>query len=73
MNLYLIKRKWPIGHDECAGFVIAAERNGQARDMAIDNCSDEGPDEWVKAKCTQIGEAAPYDVPTIILRDFRAG
>ena len=73
MNLYLIQREGPIGYDEYAGFVIAAERNGQARAMAIDQASDEGHAPWVKAVCTQIGEAAPYDVPTIILRDFRAG
>ena len=75
MKLFLIKRLETdyIGYDEYAGFVIAAERNGQARRMAIGQAADEGSEAWVRATCTQIGEAAPYDVPTIVLRDYRAG
>jgi len=47
MNLYLIKRTDEIDYDEYAGFVIAAEGEKQAREIAAKRSFCEGKDIWL--------------------------
>ena len=48
MNLYLIKRPGPIGYDEYAGFVVAAEGEKQVREIAAGLCYCEEKEIWLR-------------------------
>lgn len=83
MNLYKISRPDPdqIGYDECAGFVIQAEDEPQARTRAAAHCGDEGPGIWEDSNYSTVQivasrvKALAFDVAPdgIVLTDFRAG
>jgi len=87
MNLYKIFRpetdgyNGGLGFDECAGFVIQACDEGEARDLAAAQSRDEGPEVWIDPKlstCWMLASMyrplAPMEAPGgIVLMDFRAG
>jgi len=73
MSLYLLKRPDnDIGYDEVDGVIVCASTAKRARQMAADNCGDEGG-VWLdpkRATCQLIHGAMS---PGIVLRSFRAG
>lgn len=76
-NVYVLRRG-PMSkprYDAAFGFVVVADDEAQARQMAAQQCGDEGPDVWLSGKLTVdiLGEALPGHMPNVWLRDFNAG
>ena len=72
----------PIGvgdarpHDEACGFVVIAKDAREARRVASDDCGDEGPDLWLKARRSTCLELTPRSTggrSEVVLRDYNAG
>lgn len=55
LNLYRLVREGGCGWDEVQGFVIAAESETQAREIASSRAEDEGRIVWQTAPCELIG------------------
>ena len=79
MKLFLLKQKEePEGsmYDKAQGFVIAAKHTTQARKLASQNCSDEGPEYWLdhtKSKISCIAESSKYQGPRIVIKETLDG
>jgi hypothetical protein len=72
MKLYLIERIDPIGYDEYIGFVIAAESEAEAREMAAYLPGDEGAEIWKTAPIRCIADVTG-ETPGVVLYSFNAG
>lgn len=77
MNIYLLKRDNKVGYDEYDGFVIAANTEDEARQMAAEEAADEGKNIWLSpvsddVRVVKIG-INDYPNPEIILDSFNAG
>lgn len=74
MKLWLLKRESKFGpmYDVNNGFVIRAESEAQARNIASDHHGDEGIGFWLTDKAT-CEELLPEGDVGIILQDFNAG
>jgi len=71
-NIYLLTRKGHIGYDEYDSMVVRAESPEKARQLANDQCGDEGH-VWTnseKVKCLVIKASGPSKV---IINSFNAG
>lgn len=55
------------------GFIIEAETEQQAREIAADAHADEGRDAWLNSKWSFCDELKPDGEPGIWMRDFHAG
>ena len=75
MDLYLLTR--PItGYDQAIGFVVCADNAVFARQIASEQCGDEGPAPWLdtdKSSCCTIGTNDNIIGEGVILRSFRHG
>lgn len=74
-KIWLLEREDDIGWDEFRGFVIAANTEGEARDIAALNHADEVPETWQgQLTCTVRCIADNTDEPNgIVLESFNAG
>lgn len=86
MNLFCIKRaNEDVDYDEYAGFVIAAETEWLARNIAADRSSGEGREIWLRTWASCGGNyyetisqiellASDVSLPEgVVLADYRAG
>lgn len=75
MNIYLLERKGSIGYDEYYGFVICANSEQRAREIANVRHSDEGKiwNDREKVKVEEVGTAYALAEEGIILDSFNAG
>jgi hypothetical protein len=77
MNLFCIKRKGEIDYDEFAGFVIAAETEARAREIAAGRASGigaEGKAIWLTPISRIELLASDVSLPEgVVLADYRAG
>lgn len=76
MLIWLVKQVNQPSYDEVAGFVIRADTEKRAREIASDNGLCEGRHTWKEpllSTCTIIGVANIYDPEAMLLRDFRPG
>ncbi len=72
LNLYRLEREGGIGFDEVKGFVIAAESESQARDIAMSRAADEGPSIWREIYCEFIGTTTTLS-EGVVLGSFNPG
>lgn len=74
MKLYLLQpiRGWKYGCDVALGFVIRAESEIRAREMAAELHGDEGPVGWLSPELSACTVLKPDGAEKIILRDFKA-
>jgi hypothetical protein len=71
MKLWLIERPVSaIGYDEYCGFVIRAETEAAAREIAANESADEGRDVWFQCKCSDLTQEGE---PGVVLDSFNAG
>lgn len=75
LKLWLIK---PAKHlrpyyDVANGFVVRAYTEDEARQLAANDCGDEGVDVWLNYDVTQCTELTTEGEIGVILRDFNAG
>lgn len=84
MKLFLLKAKdhsalasgkdpWRGRYDMNYGFVVRAETESQARDLAAKKAGDETPIAWLGAEFSTCIELLPDGQPEIVLYDFHAG
>lgn len=78
INLYLITRNKDLkpNYDAARGFVIAAESEMIARNLAADAGGDEPRIHWLELEYStieHIGMSHRYQTRQIIMRDFNAG
>lgn len=75
MFIYHVERTDRIGYDECAGFVIVARSENEARTIAAANAGDEMSPVWLyQATVVQLGNSElPIAESRIVMRDYRAG
>lgn len=73
MKLYMISRTEDIGYDEYDSFVIAAESQEQARQIAADANGDEGRAPWLDSTRSICREIDAKSEKGIVLRSFQAG
>ena len=65
-----------FSYDAYHGFVVCAETEGEAREIASGNPGDEGADSWTDiaiTSCEDIGIANDSTSTGIVLADMRAG
>jgi hypothetical protein len=73
MKIYLIGHS-VFGYDFYRGHVIIANRESEVRDMAANNCADEGGDVWETADIEECGTyTGGRTEPFILLSDYNAG
>lgn len=73
MKLFLLERQGPEWfYDENNAFVIRAEHEEQARQLAAYRACDEGPDVWLNPVGTSCEEIDIQGSAGIILQDYRA-
>jgi hypothetical protein len=74
MKLWLLRPADPDFHgwDVSSGFVVRAEDERQARELASLEAGDEGPNFWTsdKSRCVELERPG---MPGVLLRDFNAG
>lgn len=73
MKLWKLARLGDVDYDVNDGFVIRAESELAAREMASRTRGEEGPGTWLAAKLSSCVEVTPEGDPEIILTDFNAG
>jgi len=74
MKLYVLKRPENVGfYDEVFGFVIRAQNETRARELAAGECADEGSGTWENSENSSCVELYPDGEEGIIIRDFNAG
>lgn len=74
-KLYLLKRMNDIDWDEYIGFVIAADTETEARDLAAQEAADEGEKVWgsqLECSCTLLAISTKHE-KGIVLGSFNAG
>jgi hypothetical protein len=58
-------------YDAVLSFIVRAESEGRARQLAAENCGWEGPNMWLKtATCVPLTDQGKEE---IIVREFNAG
>jgi hypothetical protein len=74
MNIYHLNRQGSIGYDEYDEFIIAAETEAEARQIASRNAADEGKAIWLsnKVDCTVL-RPEDFDESQVIASSFQAG
>jgi hypothetical protein len=74
MKLWLLKRftETPV-YDVNNGFVIRAETENAARDIASQQRGDEGPETWTDIGLSTCEELTADGEIGVVLRDFNAG
>lgn len=77
MKLWLLKKiNAKFQYDEVVSFVIAAESEMSARDIADENAGGEGDDFWTNANCTLAIMIAPesiFEEERLVIREINAG
>lgn len=76
MKLYLLTRNDKTGYDEYLGYVIAADTETQARDIAAANAADEGAEVWnsqLDCNVTLLALNSTKREAGIVLDSFNAG
>lgn len=76
MKLYLLTRNDKTGYDEYLGYVIAADNETQARDIAAANAADEGVEVWnsqLDCNVTLLAINSTKREAGIVLESFNAG
>lgn len=77
MKLWLLKpatrgdERW--GYDCAYGFVVRAETELDARELAAEEHGDEGVKSWIRPEDTTCEELLPEGSAQVVLRDFHAG
>lgn len=64
---------WNFPYDVAIGFVVRAETEQQARELATSQAGDEGKKAWLDPKYTTCKSLSSVGDPEVILRDFKAG
>ena len=72
MALWLLERKDEAGYDEAAGFVISADDETSAREIAFSNGGDENRSFWLDSGHVSCREITKREDSGVILRDFKA-
>ena len=74
LPLWSLRQSTLHDYDCVFGFVIAANDEMEAREMAGVECGVEGYDVWLDdSNCKQLAPSSTKPYPTIICRDFNAG
>lgn len=76
MTVYLLKRHGDIGYDEFGGFVVYAESEEYARNIAARAKGDEGSGVWTDPKastCEALGFTTNKVEARVVLGSFNAG
>lgn len=73
MKLFVLERKTRIGYDESDKFVVRAEDEISARNLAAKNAGAEGPAEWLENWKSTCDELSSEGSPGIIVNSFNAG
>lgn len=75
MKLYLLKRMPEDGwYDEANGFVVRAKSPRAARELAAEQCGDEGRGTWLNASTSTCMYLTDKNgTAGVIMRDFSAG
>ena len=73
MALWLLKRKDAVGYDEAAGFVISADDETSAREIASGNGGDENRSLWLDSGYVSCREITKREDSGVILRDYKHG
>lgn len=79
IKLYLLTQRKPCKssrYDKAQGFVIAAKNTTQARELASQDCGDEGPKYWLdpkQSRISRIATSSKYQSPRIVLGSFLNG
>lgn len=78
-NLYFLKPilgitpdRWDPWFDKAFGFVVRAENEPKARQIAAYNCGDEGEDAWVNPKLSSCEILTADGEPGMIIQDFHS-
>lgn len=74
MKLWILKSvtDWTPWYDSAFGFVVRAETETQAREVASHRAGDEGGVVWLDAALTTCEELPTDGEPCVVLRDFAA-
>lgn len=77
MKLWLLKPKndehWDPGYDKAHGFVIRADSERQARELAASKAGYEGKEAWFRPQYSTCFELTVEGPAGVILRDFWDG
>lgn len=75
MKLWLLKRTDEVGWDQGRAFVVRAETEAEARQLASNEAGDyrEPTDKWADPSFSTCTELTSDGAPEIILEDFKAG
>ena len=74
MNFYLLQRVAKhTAYDESGGFVVLANDEAEARQLASSWHGDEGKDTWLSQASSTCEAISTYGEPRIVLRDFNPG
>lgn len=76
MKIYLLRPKeyWTPWYNKAFGFIVCAKSPKAARELASQDCGDEGQGVWLDRKYTTCKElkAKKNDTEKVILRDYAA-
>lgn len=64
---------WFLVYDCASGFIVEAESEIAAREIAANACGDEGTNAWLSPALSTCEELKPDGTSGIIMRDFHAG
>lgn len=63
---------YPI-YDCAHGFIVVAETERRARELASKEAGDEGKKAWLNPKWSNCYELKAFDFEGVVMRDFHAG
>lgn len=70
MKLYHIYRLDPVYHNECIAFVMRAESEYRAREMAAEKAGYEQSKTWFNSELTKCVELTSTGFESVIIYDF---
>lgn len=75
LKIYRLMRIGRVKWDEQRGILVRATDEREARKIAAANSGDEGEAVWFDSSQSSCSEIRPsvHDVPSVIIRDFKAG
>lgn len=70
MKLFLLWREGNIGYDEADSFVVRAESEESARELASQKAGDEGGLTWLQSDRSFCSELTVDGIDKVIIRSF---
>lgn len=72
MKIYILNREGQIGYDEYDSMIVCAKTPKEARDIARENCGDEGA-VWNDPELSTCKILKPGKTSAVILGSYNAG